>query len=73
MTEDERVEWHHRLNGHESEHALGVGDGREAWCVAVHRVSRRYNLGTEQQQQKDHQSYISVRGILNVLRIFLER
>ena len=40
MTEDERVEWHHRLNGHESEHALGVGDGREAWCVAVHRVSK---------------------------------
>ena len=39
MTEDERVGWHHRLNGHEFEHAPGVGDGREAWCGAVHWVS----------------------------------
>ena len=27
MTEDEVAEWHHRLNGHEFEQALGVGDG----------------------------------------------
>ena len=30
------VGWHHRLNGHEFEQALGVGDGREAWHAAVH-------------------------------------
>ena len=28
MTEDEMVGWHHRLNGHEFEQALGVGAGR---------------------------------------------
>ena len=28
MTEDEMVGWHHRLNGHESEQALGVDDGQ---------------------------------------------
>ena len=28
MTEDEMVEWHQRLNGHESEQAPGVGDGQ---------------------------------------------
>ena len=28
MTEDEMVGWHHRLDGHEFEHALGVGDGQ---------------------------------------------
>ena len=28
MTEDETVGWHHRLNGHEFEPALGVGDGQ---------------------------------------------
>ena len=28
MTEDEMVGWHHRLNGHEFEWALGVGDGQ---------------------------------------------
>ena len=27
MTEDEMVGWHHQLNGHEFEQALGVGDG----------------------------------------------
>ena len=27
MTEDEMVGWHHLLNGHEFEQALGVGDG----------------------------------------------
>jgi len=28
-TEDEMVGWHHGLNGHEFEQALGVGDGRK--------------------------------------------
>ena len=28
MTEDEMVGWHHRLDGHKFEHALGVGDGQ---------------------------------------------
>ena len=26
--EDEMVGWHHRLNGHEFEQGLGVGDGQ---------------------------------------------
>ena len=28
MTEDEMVGWHHRLDGHEFEQVLGVGDGQ---------------------------------------------
>ena len=28
MTEDEMVGWHHQLNEHEFEQALGVGDGQ---------------------------------------------
>ena len=28
MTEDEMVGWHHQLDGHEFEEALGVGDGQ---------------------------------------------
>ena len=28
MTEDEMVGWHHPLDGHEFEQALGVGDGQ---------------------------------------------
>ena len=38
-TEDEMVEWHHRFDRHEFEQALGVGDGREAYCAAVHGVA----------------------------------
>ena len=30
MTEGEMVGWHHRLNGHEFEQALGDGDGQES-------------------------------------------
>ena len=38
MTEDEMIGWHHRLNGHGFEQALGVGDGQGSlaccspWC-----------------------------------------
>ena len=32
MTEDDMVEWHHQLDGHEFEQALGVGDGQG--CLA---------------------------------------
>ena len=34
ITEDEMVEWHHQLNGHEFEQAPGVGDGQgsQACC-----------------------------------------
>ena len=28
MAEDEMVGWHHQLDGHEFEQALGVGDGQ---------------------------------------------
>ena len=30
MTEDERVGWHHRLDGHEFEQVLGAGNGQES-------------------------------------------
>ena len=38
MTEDEMIGWHHQLNGHEFEQALGLGDGQGSlaccspWC-----------------------------------------
>ena len=28
MTEEEMVEWHHRLNGHKFEQTLGVSEGQ---------------------------------------------
>ena len=38
-TEDEMVGWHHQLNGHEFEQALGDGEDREVWFAAVCGVS----------------------------------
>ena len=39
MTEDEMVGWHHRLDGHEFEQALGVGDGQGS-LAAVFGVTK---------------------------------
>ena len=34
--------WHHQLDGHEFEPALGIGDSnsREAWRAAIHGVAK---------------------------------
>ena len=40
MTEDEMVGWHHRLNVHDFEQALGLEMDREAWCAAIHGVTK---------------------------------
>ena len=50
MTEHEMVGWYHRLDAHEFEQALGVGDDEQALmnlpaihvknCVAVHGLAK---------------------------------
>ena len=40
MTEDEMVGWHHQLDGHELEEALGVIDGQGSlMCSWSHKES----------------------------------
>ena len=34
------VGWHHQLNGHEFEQALGVVMDREVWHAAVHGIAK---------------------------------
>ena len=41
MTEDEMVGWHHQLNGHEFEQALGDGEGQGSLGAAVHGAAKR--------------------------------
>ena len=44
MTEDEMVGWHHRLNAHEFEQALGVGDGQGGLVCYSPWGSKKLNM-----------------------------
>ena len=52
MTENEMVGWHHSLNGHESEQALGDGEGQGSLaCLQSMGLQRAgHNWVTKQQQ-----------------------
>ena len=39
IREDEMFGWHQGFNGFEFQQALGIGDGQECWCAAVHGVA----------------------------------
>ena len=41
-TEDEMAKWHHRLDGREFEWTPGDGDRQEAWCAAIHGVTKSW-------------------------------
>ena len=47
MTQDEMVGWHHRLDGHEFEQALGIGDGQGS-LACCSPWSRKESNMTEQ-------------------------
>ena len=47
MTEDEMVGWHHWVNGHEFEQAMGVGEGQEHWHAAVRGVAKNQTRLTD--------------------------
>ena len=40
--EDEMFGWHHRLNGHEFEPALGDGEGQESLASAIHGAAKSW-------------------------------
>ena len=42
MTEDEMVGWHHQLDGHEFEQALGGMVDKEAWHATVHGIKKSW-------------------------------
>ena len=49
MTEEEMVGWHHQLDEHEFQQALGVGDGQGSlawyspWCCKELDMTERLN------------------------------
>ena len=40
MTEDDMFGWHHWLDGHEFQQALGVGDGQGSLAATVNGVTK---------------------------------
>ena len=58
MTEDEMVEWHHQLDGHEFEQAPGVGDGQGSLvsCCGVAKSWTQLSDRTEPVYCKLHES-----------------
>ena len=44
MTEDEMVEWHHKLDGYEFEKAPGGGEGQESLACCSHEVTKSQTL-----------------------------
>ena len=48
-TENKMFGWHHRLNGHDFEEALGVGNGQGSLGTVIHGVTKsQHNRMTEQ-------------------------
>ena len=44
MTEDEVVGWHHRLDGHEFEQVLGLGDGQGSLACCSPWGGKKLNM-----------------------------
>ena len=49
MTEEKMVGWHHQLNGHEFEQALGDGEVQESLESVVHGITVRHDWVTKQE------------------------
>ena len=60
MTEDEKVGWHHQLNGHEFEQAPGGGEGQGS--VACYSPWGHKELDTTEQVNNNNQSTTQVRN-----------
>ena len=67
-TEDEMVEWHHWLDGHKFEQALGVGDGQGSLACCIpwgHKESKNWTeqamktTTMSQDKKSNHMVYIA--------------
>ena len=60
-TDNEMAGWHHRLDGHEFEQALSVGDGQGSlvhWSPWGHRVGHNWTELNILYQRRDHVYYV---------------
>ena len=64
MTEDEMVGWHHRLDGHEFEQALGDSEGQGSLASMGPQRVRHTLANTQQQQIFLSESFIYLLGCI---------
>ena len=58
-TEDKMVRWHHRLSGHEFDKLWEIVKVRKACHAAVHRIIKRHDLASEQQQWRAQDYFLA--------------
>ena len=63
MTEDEMVGWHHRLNGHEFEQALGDSEGQRRLVCCSPWNGKKLDM-TEQLNNNNALQFLSVLSML---------
>ena len=56
MTEGDIVGWHHQLNGHEFEQALGDGKGQGSLCAAVHGAAKSQTRLSDWTATREHRT-----------------
>ena len=71
MTEDEMVGWHHQLDGHEFEQALGVGKEQESLERCSPWGSKKPDM-TEQLKLTLKINYASIRNRFKNISILLK-
>ena len=72
MTEDEMVGWHHRLDGHELEQALGdEGQGSLVCCSAESDITERLNSSNSAKHEAGAQQMVSLIILLYFLSVQL--
>ena len=70
MTKDEMVEWHHQLNGHGFEQALGVGNGTVKPGMLQSMGLQR--VGQDSEAELNGKFPISLPGLLWLLIAFTD-
>ena len=67
-TEDEVVGWHHWLNRRKSEQTQGDNEGQEAWCAAVHGVTKSWTwfINWTTTTLANHRLFLLIKILINM-------
>ena len=67
VAEDEMVEWHHWLKGHECEQLWEIVEDRATWCAAVHGVEKSWTWLSNWTTKTTHELSLYLKGCIRKL------